>query len=172
MNPWQAAFQGWLERALYKRLHGTPGRYLSETAVIVFIMRDSDRGLAEEEKINIYINSQRAEVIHWKQQSDSDVSYRQWWFKRTIQINLSRETISLKTGSKVSMPFPKADTMIELYLHTKNTWPRRSFPLSIIFPFFRALKALNASSVLASTHNAYPPPRTQAQGSRGLQPHS
>lgn len=169
MNPWQAAFQGWLERALYKRLHRTPGRYLSETAVIEFIMRDNNCTLAEEEKINIsYINSQRAgnnEVILM-------VSYRRWWFMWTIQINLSGETISLKTGSKVSMPFPKADTMIELYLYTKNTWPRKSFPFSIIFPFFQALKALNASYVLASTHNAYPPPRTQAQGSWGLQSHS
>lgn len=169
MNPWQAAFQGWLERALYKRLYRTPRRYLSETAVIEFIMRDSNCTLAEEEKINIsYINSQRAgniEVILM-------VSYRQWWFMWTIQINLSGEMISLKTGSKVSMPFSKAGTMRELYLETKNTWPRKSFPLSIIFPFFWALKALNAFYVLASTHNAYPLPRMQAQGGWGLQSHS
>lgn len=74
---------------------------------------DSNCTLAEEEKINIsYINSQKAgnnEVILM-------VSHRQWWFMWTIQINLSGEMISLKTGSKVSMPFPKADTMMELYL--------------------------------------------------------
>lgn len=162
MNPWQAAFQGWLERAPYHRLHRTPGRYLSETAVIAFIMRDSDCGSAEEEKINIsYINSQRAEVIHWKQWSDSDGKLS----TKMIHVNNSNQSVwwnnQFKNGK--GMPFPKADTMIELYLYTKNTWPKEVLPLGYHFPFLLSTEG----SECFHTHNAYPPPRTQAQGSKG-----
>lgn len=96
MNPWQAAFQGWLERALYKWSHRSPGRYLSETAVIEFVM-DSDCGLAEEEKINVsYINSQKAEVIHWKQWSDSDGKLS----TMMIHVNNSNQSVSWNDQSK------------------------------------------------------------------------
>lgn len=79
--------------------------------------------------------------------------------------------ISLRKGSKVSVSFPRAETMTESHLHTKNIWPRRSFSSSIISlsPFLQSTYALNTSFVLAYTHNTYLSPRMKAQENCNLQ---